>query len=114
MCWQAINHLSLGGGTSLGAGILTALDAIAGKTIRVNQAEFAQDTSGEVDVGYYGGSTIVMISDGEDTSQANPLTLARLASIAGVRVQTIGVGTPAGTTVRIGGFTWPPRWIAKR
>jgi Ca-activated chloride channel family protein len=102
---SAINHLSLGGGTSLGAGILTSLDAIAGKTIKVNQAELAQDASGEVNVGFYGGSTIVLISDGENTSQANPLTWARLASIAGVRVQTIGVGTPAGTTVRIGGFT---------
>ena len=45
------------------------------------------------------------MSDGEDTSQTNPLTWARLASVAGVRIQTIGVGTAAGTTVRIDGFT---------
>jgi Ca-activated chloride channel homolog len=102
---QAIKNLSLGGGTSLGAGILTSLDAIAGKTIRVNPAELANDASGQVNIGYYGGSTIVLMSDGEDTSQANPMTWARLASVAGVRIQTIGVGTPGGTTVRIGGFT---------
>ena len=102
---QAITHLSVGGGTSLGAGILTSLDAIAGKTIRVNQAALAQDNSGQVDIGYYGGATIVLISDGEDTSQTNPVTMARVASVAGVRVQTIGVGTAAGTTVQIGGFT---------
>ena len=102
---QAIDHLSVGGGTSLGAGILTSLDAIAGKTIRVNQAALAQDNSGEFDIGYYGGATIVLISDGEDTSQTNPVTMARVASVAGVRVQTIGVGTAAGTTVQIGGFT---------
>lgn len=102
---SAINSLSLGGGTSLGAGILTSLDAIAGKTIRVNPAELANDASGQVDIGYYGGATIVLFSDGEDTSQTNPLTWARLASVAGVRIQTIGVGTPAGTTVRIDGFT---------
>jgi Ca-activated chloride channel homolog len=102
---QAIDNLSLGGGTSLGAGILTSLDAIAGKTIRVSPAELDNDASGNVNIGYYGGSTIILLSDGEDTSQTNPQTWARLASVAGVRIQTIGVGTPGGTTVRIDGFT---------
>ena len=71
---SALKSLSLGGGTSLGAGILTSLDAVAGKTIRVNPAELANDASGQVNIGYYGGSTIVVMSDGEDTSQTNPLT----------------------------------------
>jgi Ca-activated chloride channel homolog len=102
---QAIDHLSVGGGTSLGSGILASLEAISGKTIRVNPSELAQDASGEINIGYYGGSTIVLISDGEDTSQTDPQTWARLASTAGVRIQTIGVGTVAGTTVRTGGFT---------
>ncbi len=102
---EAIDHLSLGGGTSLGSGILTSLDAIAGKTIKVNQAALAEDASGEINVGYYGGSTIVLFSDGEDTSATNPVTWARLASIAGVRIQAIGVGTEAGTTIQVDGFT---------
>jgi len=102
---QAIDHLSLGGGTSLASGILTSLDAIAGKTLIVNKASLAQDDSGEVNIGYYGGATMVLISDGEDTSQVDPVTMARLASSAGVRAQTIGVGTVAGTTVQIGGFS---------
>jgi Ca-activated chloride channel homolog len=101
----AVNHLSLGGGTSLGAGILTALDAIAGKTLKVNATSLGEDNSGEVDIGYYGGATIVLFSDGEDTSRTDPATMARLASTAGVRIQTIGVGTTAGTTVRIDGFS---------
>ncbi len=37
--------------------------------------------------------------------------MARLASMAGVRIQTIGVGTVAGTTVEIGGSASPRRWI---
>jgi Ca-activated chloride channel homolog len=102
---QAIDHLSLGGGTSLGAGILTSLDAISGKNIHVDQAALAEDASGEINIGYYGGSTIVLFSDGEDTSDANPLTWARLASIAGVRIQAIGVGTAAGTSIQVDGFT---------
>jgi Ca-activated chloride channel homolog len=102
---QAIDHLSLGGGTSLAAGILTALDAVAGKTLTINKAALGQDDSGEINIGYYGGATIVLISDGEDTSQVDPVTMARLASTAGVRVQTIGVGTVAGTTVQVDGFS---------
>jgi Ca-activated chloride channel family protein len=102
---EAIEHLSLGGGTSLSAGILTSLDAIAGKTLIVNKAALTQDNSGEVNIGYYGGATIVLISDGEDPSPAGAVTMARLASTAGVRVQTIGVGTVAGTTVQIDGFS---------
>jgi Ca-activated chloride channel family protein len=102
---QSINHLSLGGGTSLGAGILTSLDAVAGRTLKVNTTSLGQDNSGEVNIGYYGGATIVLFSDGEDTSQIDPVTMARLASTAGVRIQTIGVGTAAGTTVEIDGFT---------
>ncbi|MGA2530225.1 MAG: VWA domain-containing protein [Acidimicrobiales bacterium] len=102
---RAIDHLSLGGSTSIGAGILTALDAIAGKTLHVNLAELANDDSGEIDLGYYGGATIVLISDGEQTSGTDPVTMARLASTAGVRIQTVGVGTAAGTTVQIDGFT---------
>ena len=89
----------------MAAGILTSLDAIAGKTLIVNKAALSQDNSAEVNIGYYGGATIVLISDGEDTSQTNPVTMARLASSAGVRIQTIGVGTVAGTTVQIDGFS---------
>jgi Ca-activated chloride channel family protein len=102
---RAINDLSLGGGTSLATGILTSLDALAGKTLKVNVKALNQDNSKEVNIGYFGGTTIVLISDGEDTSQIKPVTMARLASTAEVRIQTIGVGTPAGTTVRIGGFS---------
>ncbi len=102
---EAISHLSLGGGTSLGAGILSALDAISGRTLKVNMTSLGEDNSGEVNIGYYGGATIVLFSDGEDTSQIDPVTMARLASTAGVRIQTIGLGTAAGTTVKIDGFT---------
>ena len=54
----------------MAAGILTSLDAIAGKTLIVNTAALTQDNSAEVNIGYYGGATIVLFSDGEDTTQA--------------------------------------------
>jgi Ca-activated chloride channel family protein len=100
----AINSLSLGGGTSLSAGILSALDAIAGKTLTINAKALNADNSGNIDIGYFGGTTIVLISDGENTSPSNPLTMARVASTAGVRIEALGVGTTTGTTVEIDGF----------
>jgi Ca-activated chloride channel homolog len=102
---RAINGVSLGGGTSVATGILTSLDALAGKTLKVNEKALTEDNSKEINIGYFGGSTIVLISDGENTNQTNPVTMAQLASTAGVRIQTIGVGTVAGTPVRIDGFS---------
>jgi Ca-activated chloride channel family protein len=101
----AIRDLTLGGGTSVSAGILSALDAIAGKTLKINTTALGEDNSGDIDIGYFGGATIVLISDGENTSQVDPVTMARLASTAGVRIQTLGVGTATGTTVKIDGFS---------
>lgn len=102
---RAIEHLSIGGSTSIASGILTALDAMAGKTLHVNLKELANDDSGEMDLGYYGGSTILLISDGENTSGTSPVTMARLVSTAGIRLQTVGVGSAAGTTIEVDGFT---------
>jgi Ca-activated chloride channel family protein len=99
----AIDHVSIGGATSVGQGLLAALNAIAGKTITVDE-EALQNDSGSVDVGYYGGTAILVISDGENTSGVDPAAVAKVASVAGVRVHTIGAGTPAGTTLRVGGF----------
>jgi Ca-activated chloride channel homolog len=101
---QAINRLSLGGGTTIAQGILTSLDAIAGKTLKVNEKALASQ-SANVNIGFYGGATIVLLSDGENTSQTSPVAMAQLASVAGVHIQTIGVGTAAGTTVKIDGFS---------
>ena len=42
---RAIDHLSLGGSTSIAAGILTSLDAIAGKTLHVNLAQLLPTTT---------------------------------------------------------------------
>lgn len=102
---KAVSALSLGGGTSMSAGILGALDAIAGKTVKIDATALAQDNSGDINIGYFGGASIVLISDGENTSQANPVTIARVASTAGVRIQTLGVGTTNGTTVKIDGYS---------
>jgi Ca-activated chloride channel family protein len=101
---SAIKGLSTGGGTSIGQGLLTSLDAIAGKKLTINVSALQTD-AGSVKIGFYGSSAIVLLSDGEDTSRLDPLSLAEVASTAGVRVHTIGIGTAQGTVVQINGFS---------
>ena len=100
----AIDHVSIGGGTSLGQGLLTSLDTIAGKQLTIDPAALQSDEA-KVDVGYYGGAVVVALSDGENTNGIDPVSVAQVASTAGVKVHTLGVGTEAGTTFQYQGFT---------
>jgi Ca-activated chloride channel family protein len=57
------------------------------------------------DIGYWGSATIVLISDGEDRGSSGATEAAADgAQAAGVHVQTVGVGTAAGTTVDVDGY----------
>ena len=47
---------------------------------------------------------IVLLSDGENTVEPDPMEVADLASSAGVRVYPIGLGRPEGTVLQIDGF----------
>jgi Ca-activated chloride channel family protein len=58
-----------------------------------------------VNIGFFGSSAIVLLSDGENTSELDPLTLAEVASTAGVRVHAVGVGTEEGSVVEVDGFS---------
>ena len=99
----AIRRLSAGGATSLGQGLFTSLSTIAGKPLQIDESALEGESS-NVDIGFYGSSAIVLLSDGENTSRPDPLALAELASSAGVAVHAIGIGTPEGTVVEIDGF----------
>ena len=100
----AIDRLSLGGGTSLGQGLLTSLGVIAGKPVTIDENALQSD-AGSVNIGSFGASTIVLLSDGENLGAPDPVAIADVASTAGVRVQSIGVGTEDGTVVKIDGFS---------
>lgn len=99
----AIDRLSIGGGTSVGQGLLTSLQAIAGQPIAVDEAALADD-AGKLDIGYFGGSSIVVFSDGENVGEPDPRAIGDIASVAGVRVHTVATGTEAGTVLPIDGF----------
>jgi len=100
----AVNRLQPQGDTSLGRGIVTSLSAIAGKPI-VSNGDTENGSNGETPVGYYNGTAIVLLTDGENTSGPDPTNLAELASAAGVKIYPIGLGSAAGTVLEINGFS---------
>ncbi|GAB3072464.1 VWA domain-containing protein [Pedococcus soli] len=97
----AIDRLTPQGATAVGRGIVSSLSAIAGKPIEVGATPGAGD---DADIGYYGSAAIVLLSDGENTTDPDPLEIADLASSAGVKIYTIGVGSTRGTVLQVDGF----------
>ncbi len=99
----SISRLQPQQGTSLGFGILTALDVLA-----INQG--GMPTSGATPVptsspiNNHGPAIIVLISDGENTAPPDPFEAAYRAAQAGVRIDAIGMGTTAGVDLHINGY----------
>lgn len=98
----AIGRLTTSGGTSLTQAILAALTAITGKQVALPTEE-AQDQPPQ-DLGYWGSATILLFSDGQDLNPDRAVSAATVASNAGVRIETVGIGTAKGTTVKVDGF----------
>jgi Ca-activated chloride channel family protein len=96
----AINRLRPAGGTSLGQAILASLTTIVGEPVALPGSESAVVP----DLGYWGSATIVLLSDGEDTGGPDAILAAEMAAAAGVRVETVGIGTVEGTTIEVDGF----------
>ena len=112
----AVRRLSTGGGTSLGSAILAALSAITQRTVTLGPNGSAPD------IGFWPSATIVMFSDGQDGGAgtlssgssagagnsapgiADTDAAAAVAEQAGVHIDTVGVGTAAGTTVDADGY----------
>jgi Ca-activated chloride channel homolog len=105
----AIGRLSPGGGTSLGSAILAALSAVTHRAVSLGP-------NGSVpSIGFWPSATIVLFSDGQDggdsgasggssSADLSADTAAAVAQKAGVHVDTVGVGTVAGTTVDVEGY----------
>ena len=97
----AIRRLTSGGGTSLGDAILASLSAITHRTVSVGRGGSAPV------IGYWPSATIVLFSDGQDVAGGtgdDTASAAAVAQKAGVHVDTVGVGTAAGTTVVVDGY----------
>jgi Ca-activated chloride channel family protein len=91
---EAIDSLKTARGTAIGQAILTAIDAIA--EINPDVAATGVELNGTVPDGAtvdYEPDTIVVLTDGSNTTGVDPVTAAGQAAARRLRVYTIGFGT---------------------
>jgi Ca-activated chloride channel family protein len=110
----AINRLSPQRRTAIGSGITTSLEAIfetgggaqppapPGDFLRPNQPT---TTPAPVPPGTDRSAVIILLSDGQSNTGPAPLDAAQQASDRGVRVYTVGLGSPGGTVLQGQGFS---------
>lgn len=102
--YAAIDRLSPQGGTSLGQGIFTSLNAIAGEAITIDESAL-ETGSAPIEIGDYSSAVVLLLTDGENTSAPDPLDVAQVAAEAGVRIYSIGIGSEEGAVLQIEGFS---------
>jgi len=112
----AINRLTPQRYTAIGSGILTSLEAIfeePGAKPKPNPVPRDPLTSpapkpapnpNPVPPGSYASAIVVLLSDGQSNAGPPPAEAANEAADRGVRVYTIGLGSPEGTVLRIEGW----------
>jgi Ca-activated chloride channel homolog len=104
----AINRLAPQRGTSLAQGIQAALNALAAMN---QETTFLSESAGPtaeppiVPPGSFGSAAIILLTDGENNVQPDPLEAAQAAANRGVRVYTVGVGSAAGIALDLDGFS---------
>lgn len=119
----AINRLPPQRGTAIGRGILTSLDAIFetpqpqpqpqpppdrfgyGYDLRGGRSAPPTPTPAYTPVprGEYAPAIVILLSDGESNVGPPPLDIISQAEDRGVRVFTVGVGSPAGIVLNVQG-----------
>jgi len=104
----AIRRLDPGRGTSLGNGMLVSLSVVDAKPEETNYysnlTPQPTPTPTPVPAGTYTSGVIVLLTDGENTEEPDPMEAAQIAADRGVRIYTIGIGSAAGTVLNIEGF----------
>lgn len=107
----AIERLAPARGTSLANGIFAALNVWDAMNAREttnyysNRPAEPTPTPTPVPSGTYAPAVIVLLTDGENTASPNPLAAVEAAVYRGVRVHTVGIGSPEGAPLKIEGFT---------
>mgnify|MGYP001428316265 FL=1 len=120
---KAIDSFQLQRGTATGNGIMMSLAtlfpdagidiaALGGRQAmrvlpmdQVTRPEPEQKTFTPVAPGSYRSAAIIMLTDGQRTTGVDPLEAAQWAADRGVRVYTVGVGTPEGTVIEFEGWS---------
>jgi Ca-activated chloride channel family protein len=106
----AIQRLQPERGTAIARGILASLSAIAtdaagpGAGYYTNRSPGASPAPTPVPAGSFKDAVIVLLTDGENNQNPDPLEAAKTAANQGVRIYTVGIGTAAGSDLDINGF----------
>ncbi len=122
----AIDRFRLQRGTAVGSGILVSLSVLfpdvefdlrasnprqrsgaAGATrggsgaiaSRPKEQEGPDPPKPVAEPGSYGSAVIILLTDGQSTTGPDPIESARIAAERGVRVYTVGIGTPNGEII---------------
>ena len=122
----AIDRFQLQRGTAIGSGIILSLatifpdagidvsDSIYGRSAPrslpldpMRAPEKKQFTP--VPPGSYPSAAIVLLTDGQRTTGPDSLEAAKMAADRGVRIFTVGVGTPAGEVIGFEGWSFRAR-----
>jgi Ca-activated chloride channel homolog len=117
---KALDRFQLQPGTALGSGLIISLATLLPEAaIDVEQilsgappfppGGVYSKRGGEpfkpVPPGSYGSAVIVLLSDGQSNMGPDPMAMATIAADRGVRVFTVGVGTPEGATLSVKGWS---------
>lgn len=125
----AIDRFRLQRGTAVGSGILVSLSVLfpdvefdlrasnprqrggpgaaagmrrggsSGIAPRPKEQEGPDPPAPVVEPGSYGSAVIILLTDGQSTTGPDPIESARIAAERGVRVYTVGIGTPNGEII---------------
>ena len=104
----AIRRLDPARGTSLGNGMVVSLSVIDTREEATNYysnlTPSPTPSPTPVPEGVYTAGAIVLLTDGENTDEPDPLEVAQTAADRGVRIYTVGIGSASGTVLNIEGF----------
>ena len=106
----AIDRLQPQRGTSLANGIVVSLNTIANVTgqdpiVGFTGTNAYPTPSAPVPAGTDNSAVIVLLTDGENNMDPDPLAAAKLAADRGVPIHTIAIGSTEGVDLTVNGFT---------
>ncbi|MGH8735010.1 MAG: VWA domain-containing protein, partial [Burkholderiales bacterium] len=109
----AIDRFQLQRATAIGSGIIVSLAALfpnegydVGAYMYGNEKKQAEKPAYKpVPPGSYASAVIILLTDGQRTTGPDTIQAARLAAERGVRIYTVGVGTPEGKIIGFEGWS---------
>ena len=109
----AIDRFQLQRATAIGSAIIVSLATlfpdggydVASFTYERQSQRIPKGSFKLMAPGSYASAVIVLLTDGQRTAGPDSLEAAKLAADRGVRIYTVGVGTPQGTIVGIEGWS---------